>query len=131
MTNAKLADEIDGGYLRVSKVLNGTHIEYELSHYQLRQIIAALRQPSETLKAAYFEGYEDALKDRQPSSDKVLVPREPTRKMMDAGYAAAAFPRDPEICIAMYRAMLSAAEAARLPKEEGKCIGLVDKHMKP
>jgi hypothetical protein len=38
-----------------------------------------------------------------------VVPIEPTKGMLDAGYAAAAFPRDPEVCVAMYRAMLNAA----------------------
>jgi len=48
----------------------------------------------------------------QPKQGMVMVPREPTKAMLDAGYEAAAFPRDPEICVAMYKAMLAAAPKA-------------------
>jgi len=69
MTDDKLADEIEKkvgdleGNFPWALVFHGT---------EWQQIIAALRrQPTDALKAAYFEGYEDALKDRQPSSDQL------------------------------------------------------------
>ena len=54
----------------------------------------------------------DALESLSPPAGMVMVPREPTKAMLDAGYAGAAFPRDPEICVAMWKAMLAAASAA-------------------
>lgn len=51
-----------------------------------------------------------ALKSLSPPAGMVMVPREPTKAMLNAGYEAAAFPRDPEICVAMWKAMLSAQE---------------------
>ena len=115
MTDAELADELEQ---RVEQVVDG---EFELGlmirvDSELPRIIAALRrQPPETLKAAYFEGYEDAMKDRQPSSDQVLVPREPTKAMKAAGARWArgnTATNDPSVeAAAVYRAMLAAAEA--------------------
>ena len=45
-------------------------------------------------------------------SGGVSVPIIPTSAMMHAGYEAAAFPRDPEIVVAMWKAMLAAAPVA-------------------
>ena len=59
-------------------------------------------------------GWESAYGDSEYSkkiSDTVaraalLATKKPTKKMFDAGYKAAAFPRDPEICAAMFNAMI-------------------------
>ena len=67
------------------------------------------------------DDWVDALCDMALSSldrEGVVVPREPTQEMFKAGYAAAAFPRDPEICAAMWRAMYDAA--TQPPREGGK-----------
>ena len=39
----------------------------------------------------------------------LLAIRGPTKEMVEVGYKAAAFPRDPEICVAMFNAMIDAA----------------------
>ena len=48
-----------------------------------------------------------------------VKPIEPTQAMLDAGYAAAAFPRDREICAVMYKAMSAAAPQAGEPPKVG------------
>lgn len=61
-----------------------------------------------------------------------LISREPTEEMLRIGYEAAAFPRDAEICVAMFKAMFDAAPAInpwvgvkeRLPKDDGLYVCL-------
>ena len=83
-TDAELADEIErilAEYHRAVELDDASLLPKIMSQWcdlffkpGASAIIAALcRQPTEALKAAYFEGYEDAMKDRQPSSDQGLA----------------------------------------------------------
>lgn len=45
-----------------------------------------------------------------------------TQAMLDAGYAAAAFPRDPEICAAMWTAMYDAAAPTAAGPADPECL---------
>ena len=72
-------------------------------------------------------------------TDTKVIRREPTEEMLRIGYEAAAFPRDAEICVAMFKAMFDAAPSLnpwvsvkeRLPEPDvyvliynGKWIGV-------
>lgn len=73
------------------------------------------RELADRLRASFHEDHDPlrleaaaALEASVPEGWR-LVPSIPTSAMMHAGYEAAAFPRDPEICVAMWKTMLSAA----------------------
>lgn len=73
-----------------------------------------------TIGGPYFDAYRECEYSKEWFAEHAearlaevkKVPREPTKAMLDAGYAAAAFPRDAEICIAMWKAMFDATLSA-------------------
>jgi len=75
MTDDKRADEIERLAMLSEAAGPDAYAKFHTAlEIWFRANLAVLRrQPPEALKAAYFEGYEDALKDRQLSSDQVLA----------------------------------------------------------
>ncbi len=86
----------------------------------LEQIVARIAQQIDGMPSgAFWPSMKPVMLDfanrllaelRTAKAGIVEVPEEPTEAMIKAGYSAAQFPRDPEICIAMYRAMIAATK---------------------
>jgi hypothetical protein len=128
MDDSKLAEEIENTAREAVENGDG-RLCLMLNHLQANQIIAALRRGHEPVPEGFVRTIPDPLgrtictaeatgqlAEPPPSGEMVMVPREPTAEMIARGYAAAAFPRDPEICVAMYKAMIAAAEASKEAK---------------
>lgn len=103
----RLRAERDEQDERITAILGGQEALRQQTVRIRRALLGLLPNEPDTREGVDTE--EIAREFAAEREGMVLVPREPTEKMLTAGYAAAAFPRDPEICAAMWRAMYDAA----------------------